>query len=33
MVVIRPESDLSVKSVGLDVAMVVIRLEFDVSVK
>ena len=32
-VVIRPESDVSVKSVGLDVAMVVIRLESDLSVK
>jgi len=32
-VVSRPESDVSVKSVGLDVAMVVIRLESDLSAK
>jgi hypothetical protein len=32
-VVIRPESDVSEKSVVLDVAMVVIRLGYDFSVK
>jgi hypothetical protein len=32
-VVSRPESDVSVKSIGLDVAMVVIRLGSDLNVK